>query len=359
MPRHNLSGRSLRAFTLVEALVASAIIALLIGALVPALSATRASAREAACMAQQRRLHTGAMTFAAETDEAFPGINVTGMRYLQNPVAAQALLGTTHRTNPTSTFDWISPVMGHEAKLSANRARRTKQIFEDLGCPEANTPNKALWGQFGALADRADFETLLAAEGIRQTSYLSPASFHLIGKPENNGQWTAPGRKFLWSGPAVTPGNYQPRLYKVGAQLSAKVFVADGTRYLAAANHLDFDIHPNPQYFGSFTTSGPIYIASRAYGRATTSVEFAAENHSPGSPYPHNTRLSYRHRGRIMALYFDGHAGAMDETESKTNAAPWYPGGSIFTGLKATGESLQFHNAGSVDPNNPADVRLD
>mgnify|MGYP001311860922 CR=1 FL=1 len=354
MVGHHTSHRA--AFTLIEALVVTAIVALLVGVLVPALSITRDAAREAACTAQQRRLHVGTMSWAQSHNDQIPGVNVTGLRYMRNYAAALELLGDTTPTTPTTVFDWISPVMGDEAKLSPNRARRTKQIFEDLGCPGTTRDNDAAWGL--SAGDIADFRELMAQEEIRQISYLSPGPFHLLGKPVTSGEWTAPGKKYTWAGPAVTPSSYKPLLYRVGTRMSDKVFLADGTRYLASRDHLDFDAHPNPKYYGSFTSSTPIYTASREYGRAPTTPEFADENHSSGNVHPHNARLSYRHRDKIMVVYFDGHAGSMTQTESRTNAAPWYPGGSVFTGIRATEESLRFHNVSGVTINNPADVKL-
>lgn len=345
-----------RGFTLVEALVVAAIVALLFGALVPTLALTREAARDAACIAQQRRLHIAAMAYAQSGDDELPGVNTTGLRYQRNFIAAMDLLGDTSPTTPTTVFDWISPIMGDEAKLDPNRAKRTKQIFEDLGCPGTTRDNDAVWGL--AAGDVAQFRDLLEQENIRQISYLSPGPFHLLGRPVTSGDWSAPGKKFTWAGPAVTPHDYKPRVYKIGARLSDKVFLADGSRYLAAADHLDFDIHPNPKYYGSFTSSTPIYNASREYGRAPTTPEFADENHSSADVYPHNAKLSYRHRSRLMVIYFDGHAGSMTEAESRTNASPWYPGGSVFTGIRATPESMQFHNVDSADINNPADVEL-
>lgn len=345
-----------RAFTLVEALVVIAIVALLFGALVPVVGATRDAARDAACVAQQRRLHIGAMTFAQRSNDDIPGPNTTGLRYTRNVVAALDLLGDTTPTTPTTVFDWISPSMGDEARLSPNRARRTKQIFEDLGCPSTTRNNDAAWGL--STGDIADFRNLIAAEGIRQISYLSPGPFHLLGKPVTSGDWTAPGKKYLWNGPAVTPSDYKPKTYKIGARASDKVFLADGSRYLAAPNLLDFDAHPNPRYYGSFTASTPIYNASREYGAAHNAPEFVDENHSSGNVYPHNAKLSYRHRSRIMAVYFDGHAAPLTEAESRTDASRWFPGGSVFTGIRATSESMRFHNVDSADVNNPADVEL-
>jgi prepilin-type processing-associated H-X9-DG protein len=131
--------------------------------------------------------------------------------------------------------------------------------------------------------------------------------------------------------------NYLPRLDKVGAQASNKIFAADGTRYYDPPR-LDFDIAPNPEVYGSFTDSGPIYHPSTAYGRSHI-----------GNPI--NTKLSFRHPGqRINAVYFDGHAGDIPAQLAWKDATPWYPGGSIYNGGSATPESQAFHSPGDKLP---------
>lgn len=331
-----------RAFTLVELLVGVAVISIVAGLLVPSLASVRASAREAQCLAMQRRLHIGAMLYARSDDDRLPGVNSTGARYLHPLTAAANLLGDTTPTTPTSVFDWISPSIGDEAGLSRNRARRTKEIFEDLGCSAARRANDALWGGGPFLGDYSDFERIIETEGIRQISYLSPGPFHFAGRAfqTEKGVYT-----FRWNGPATPPLHYFPRLERIG-NLSTKIFITDGTRYLANINTLDFDVNPRPDYYGSFTTSSPIYSGSREFGRAHQDVEFASENHSSWNVYPHNARLSYRHRGRIAVMHFDGHGALMDEEASKTDASRWYPMDSTFTGVRATPESRAFHSIG-------------
>lgn len=319
----------------------SAVVFTVLGLLVPGLATLREASREAFCSAQQRRLHVAAMVHAQSDQDRLPGVNTTGAAYLTGAETPNKLLGVTTPTTPTSVFDWISPIMGVEANLSPNRAERTRQIFDDLGCPSARDRTAALWGAAG-VADAEDFRAVVASSGFLQISYLSPGPFHLAGTSYRT---QGSMRTFGWRGPAVPPSRYLPRLDRVGAVHAEKVWVSDGTRYLATPSLLDFDIHPRPAYYGSFTSSTPVYVASREFGAATHSPEFSGEKR-PGDTrtvYPHNAKLSYRHGGEIITLRFDGSAVAMTEPETKADATPWFPGGSTFTGVNATAESQRTH----------------
>ncbi len=333
-------------FTLVEILVAVSIIALLLGVLVPVLGSVRGAAKSAGCAAMQRNLFMGVQNYANSNSDNLPGINTTGRKYLGSLGATThipEMLFDSSPNTPTQTFDWISPSIGLDANLDRNRARRTKQIFEDLGCPSAGAFNDKLYGF--ATDKTPDFQTLIDSEGIGQISYLSPGPFHLVG-PAPPGAGT--GRRYGWSGPAIPPQSYLPRLDRVGTQLSGKIFIADGTRYLTKGGILDFDISPSPKYYGSFTSSSPIYSGSTAYGREPHHPQFNSERHESRSTYPYNKNLSYRHGGGINVTFLDGHVDGLSEAESKSDATRWYPRGSIFTGIRASRESLLHHKIDDI-----------
>lgn len=232
----------------------------------------------------------------------------------------------------------MSPILGLPINLSPNRATRTQQLFEQFACPTATHRVDALWGYS---PDReTDFQPLLDAHGFRQISYLSPAAFHLAGRD----YLTKGYKSWRWLGPAIPPDRYFPRINRIGTLPAAKIFLADGTRYLASDGTLDFDVSPDPKYFGSFTSSSPVYIASTAYGDKPRNAQFSDESGgSRGNVSANNKELSYRHNGTINVLYYDGHIDAMNEWQSKTDASPWYPTGSRFTGHRATRESLETH----------------
>jgi len=335
-----------RAFTLVEILVVIAVIALLLGLLAPAIAGVRASAREAQCVVTQKQIANATFMYMMENRSEIPGVNTTGHEFLFDPdLRREGMLGDQDPSTPTTTFDWISPVLGRTMGFSRNRAERTWQIFTELGCAASRRHNDKLYGT-GAAHDAEDFQRILETKGFPQISYLSPGPFHLLGPAQSNiGQ----GRRFGWAGPAKPPERYKPRLERVGSP-SAKVLLADGTRYVATRSILDFDIDPNPTYYSSFTESTPIYFASTAYGHKTQSPQFSGERRESRTVYPLNRNLSYRHGGRINCAYFDGHVASMDEATSKTDAAPWHPTGSVFTGVRATEESLAYHKVGDILP---------
>jgi len=332
--------RSVRAFTLVEVLIAIAVLSVLLGMLIPTLAAARRTARSAVCQANERNLIMGVAAWTADRKGSLPGPNSTGLAFRGKVTDILKMTGDTTSTTPTSTFDWISPVMGDALRLSTNRAERTWQIFDRLACPESRTMNTRMWPP-GArtLPDFDDFKRVFIKRGFRQISYLASAPFLYRGPGYSRYKFET----YPFAGPAVVPDFYIPQMDKVGASPSRKIFFADGTRYLASKNTLDFDLSPKPEYYGSFTSSSPIYEGSTAYGRAKAGAGFDAVRAGSRRMYPANRNLSYRHNGAMNAAFFDGHVASLDEKASKRDASLWYPTGSLFTGKNATPESIKTH----------------
>ena len=275
----------------------------------------------------------------------YAGINTSGAYYQgiypgENPVTKSGLLlGTTVSNRPTDTWDWISPILGHSANFSPNRALRLQQILNVWDCPSVSGNNNSI---YGTAPDRADFDIAFMHAGFRKVSYLQPASFHYYSVLNTN----VPRSGILrlkqtpFQDVANIPASFSPRLSNVGIQPSMKVLHADGTRYVASSDYSDIVVSNNSTVYGNFAEATPVDVLSNAYSRSDRSISHG---------YGH--KLSFRHAsGKINAAFFDGSVRSLPKEEAWGEAQYWYPGGSTFTGLNATPESLARYSPGSILP---------
>lgn len=328
-------GRSRRggAFTLIELLVVVAIIALLVGLLLPALGKARDVSRQIVCASMTRQLASGQLIYANDWKDFYAG-PVTSGADGQLTNGALYFFDKTAST-PVSSHDWISPTLGDSNGFSTNRAQRTKQIFERFGCAAALELNSSVFPGTNSSADYNDFRLLNDSQGIRQVSYLSPSAFHYFpqGTPDSQRRYQGVLLQNVTIGtPVAVRSGFRPRLDQIGTQASNKIVVADGTRFLPASRLLDFDPDPFPRYYGSFMDPGPIFHDSAAYGR----LRFPATGD--------NWKLSMRHAGTMNAAFFDGHAANIKAAQAWKDATPWYPGGSRYVGGSGTPESSSYHS---------------
>ena len=357
--------RQPKAFTLIELLVVISIIALLIGVLLPALSSARSSAQSLVCKANMKNIATLNAFYADENREYYSSPVNVGVRYTARVLVpgegllngTDVLVGNSESVTPTSVQDWISPIAGDSAGFSTNRAERTRDIFNILGCASANVFNDFAFPGDNP-PDLEQFDDVVE-DGVLQVSYLMPSGFAHLSQD---------GRRYaeslvdssspipaLAGGVLSHPNNpqqpkgFRHRMDRVGTSASGKVMFADGTRFWDDTAGLDFDVSLNPEInnqfsgFGSFTSSSPIFDGDRAYGRSSST---ATETRN-------NLALSYRHKEAFNVAMFDTSVKTMSQSDSYIDPNPWFPTGTRWNDGDSTQESIAFMEAQSNGRPNP------
>ncbi len=299
------SSRHLAGFTLVELLVVIAVIALLIGVLLPALSGARSSGFQMKGAANQKQLVLGITRWSMDNDFQIPGINTSGktLKDLDSEDSQNKLSRAGDR--PCQNFDWISPAIGSDS-LPESRSQRFIKIWEDFGDPAMRDtiPANAVVGANSKLTEQLD-----AKGGITAPSVLMPASWQWAGNTPGATRYIQPGSEETV---ATLPTNWFPRTTNIGAE-SRKVCIADGYFNLDE-NKLDGNIWADPTQdnsYGAFASSTPIKLNSINYNQA--SPDYAK---------------AYRHRDKMNAGYWDGHVQTLNIRESQ-DPSLWFPKGTI------------------------------
>lgn len=353
-----------KAFTLIELLVVISIIALLIGVLLPALSSARGSAQSLVCKATMKNLATLNAFYASDNREYYSSPVNVGTAYTGNVIipgeglqsGTEAMIGNSESITPTTTQDWISPMAGDSVNFSTNRAERTRDIFNTLGCARANVFNDTIYS--GSQEDDTEQFSDMVEEGLSQVSYLMPTGFaHVSGDDTSYLNSLVRGATFARvqsmlshsRGPQQAKG-FRHRMDRVGTSASSKVMFADGTRYWEDSEGLDIDSATNPilggdgtSGFGSFTSSSPIFDASTAYGRSFGNA----------SETQNNQLLSYRHDEAFNVARFDTSVNTMNQAESYIDPNPWYPTGTRWVDGDATQEAIDFMEKQANGRSNP------
>lgn len=351
-----------RAFTLVELLVVVAVIALLIGMLLPALSKARAASWTLAASSMSRQLANGVIAYAESNDSWLPGLNSSGLKlYGTIDTAFQDRMNSSGEM-PTQMWDWMTPALWG-TDLPSDRTTRLRALLERFADPAMRQTSIV----FAGSSDRwstAAMEDAAKNGPFRGVSFLMPAAFQwygrdMVGSENFNGQglgemiagdrllgFAYPTSRFA-AGPVITTNArypvpaYQPRMSSM-KNASQKAAVATGFRYLASGaggTVADFDATAQGGLYGTFCSAGASLGQSTEYGDAT------GNNPSGGA----NMSLSYRHAGKLVIAFFDGHADTVSAPDSR-NPTYWYPSGYYFSGstnpANVHPDALRFYKAG-------------
>ncbi len=280
-----------KAFTLIELLVVISIIALLIGILLPALSAARKSSQSAVCLGNERSLGQAVAAYVTDERNHLPGPNTSGA-YLWQRHTYQF----TRANEPVQSWDWISPTLGNAIGFPDDPVARYRAIFEtEFKCPANDLFYDA---QYVGPPIGIDPTTLPVS------SYTSSIGFH------NSGQ----SREYYLPWPVSAALNISENL---GSKLDAmgppsiKMWAMDGSRYVTPQGIINFDtqIKGNP-HGANFMTRSPALATSASSGsphRVDRSRQLVEAS----------KRTGFRHNEKMNGVFLDGHADSFDNEASR------------------------------------------
>jgi prepilin-type N-terminal cleavage/methylation domain-containing protein/prepilin-type processing-associated H-X9-DG protein len=303
-------------FSLVEVLVVIAVLAVLLGILMPALGGARSASRQAVCMGHLRGVGQGVVTYATNHQGYLPGPNTSGYEaakagWSYNPPANAAL--------PIYNEDWMSPTLADALALPPDRWDRLAALFNTrLRCPanvehyDAYFDGAVRTGQWNGW-QLSDLYTASYSASMGLTVYGSNP-----GDPAKT--WAPNWLGQIGSGALTFPDNSNLtfKLHRLGSA-AQKVWAMDGARYVYYSGSYNGQITFNTQITGKRIDAGNLMDWGPGIADSTG---------FQGSPYkqtvvgveglhPHARRFAYRHDDRLNAAMLDGSVRTMDDGQSR------------------------------------------
>ncbi|MFI4853892.1 MAG: type II secretion system protein [Phycisphaerales bacterium JB065] len=311
-PKLRQTPRQSGGFTLIELLVVVAVIALLIGILLPALGQARRSAQKAQGANIQRQLVIGMITYSNSNNNEVPGMNTSAKNY-DGSTSTDDLSEDSEL--PITMYDWMSPALDADdtPESWAERAYYLFDRFQDpsmtevLQSSQVTSPDSNL----GTLIDDNG--------GMPTSSYLMPMSWQTAGADlGSSGLITQVSQE---ADVFEVPATYRPRLDQFGGS-ARKVALADGVPGVNSPSlSLDLTIYndgsniPNTNGFVALPPCVPPLGGGDAY-----------------DPDADLNRLSYRQPGNTMNITrWDGSGSELNEQQSK-DPSLWYPPQTLYLG---------------------------
>jgi prepilin-type N-terminal cleavage/methylation domain-containing protein/prepilin-type processing-associated H-X9-DG protein len=356
---NTLKGR--KAFTLVELLVVVAVIALLIGLLLPALGKARQSAWTIVAGNMQRQLALGVLAYTSSSDGWIPGANSSGRYYDSENIGSSSPIfkrANSDGGQPLQRWDWMSPSLA-DSDLPVGIGQRYRALFERFSDPAVKL-NTTVYSAGGGGEEWKGLvrEELSRNGSLRAPSFLMPATFQWYARNPKGGANPPSSDGGLviaddgttlgyaqpnFAGPVVTQikadvPSYDPRIDRL-QNPSAKICNATAFRYLPgqSGNFIpDIDVRPGSGIYGSFTCSTATFKDSTEFGDPTSSTH---ENKGQV------LLLSYRHANKMSAAMWDGSVKVISQSDSR-DPTLWYPKGFKYNGITAHPDAAQFYKPG-------------
>ena len=354
-----IQNRHRSGFTLVELLVVIAVIALLIGVLLPALGAARKAGWGLVSSNNQRQFVIGINTFATDQKDFIPGPNA-GDRFNLSEMATGILGGSAEifrrvnsdSTAPVAANDWMTAGISQNVDLPVEWAARWWTILSQFGDPAMRESSPVYDGAAGIWGNEADrYARDVRGESYPGVSYIMNCVWLGYGdlfSPPRHARDINPNspnfgryQRFGPNAPAaaanqvIPPSSYSPRTVNIQSP-SAKIAVSTGFRYLELDGS-DWDPSWNAGVnvlFGAMTDTSPLFNGSTAFG--------GTQSPSRGA----NIQLTYRHNGELICAMWDGSVRRVSRADS-FDPALWFPTGSQFVGGTGTStESREFYSPG-------------